>query len=1439
MRSFYLILLLFFIGVTATAQVSFTSVTSGDWEDGATWGNTSPGTAGTDYPDNNGDDNVTIASGHTVTLQSASTINNFTINSGGIFDYNSNTLTANGTVTPFISVQTGTFNTNSTWLNGSAPSSSDRVIVIKGHTVTTSGNTETVSDITVDAGAVLATPNNKDIEITSNITVNGTVILNQGNADLRITSASTTISGSGTIDGSESSQGAIQIEANATVSSGSSLTVINDIDISNNVTLTINGGLIVTSGDITGGNASSQVTMGTDSELEIDGALLSTGTLSATATGSTIEYNGSLAQSVKEASSNTYNNLTISGTSIKTLPATGLTVNGNLSVNGGTLDVNNQTITIQGNWSNSATISNLALVAFTGSSGDQSITSNATNFSSLTVSKSSGGLILNEDVTITSTLTMTQGNIDTGSNSLTLGSGTEGTFAYTAGRIIGTFGQYIGATTTTQFDYPIGTSSNDRTVAITFGQTGGGRSAGVVFASFIESDPGSSGFPVSDDITIYNALNEGYWDLSVNGFSKGNSNTFSLSLTGDGFSSFAIDASTRMLQRDDTGTAWAADGTHGSVATNTVSRTAITTFPSQFCFGDEENCTAPTDPTISGDTDVCTSDTNDTYSVTLNSGNDYNWTVVGGTIDEAMGATTTGFTTDLNSITVDWGSTGQVGSVSMIERNGCTSSNEITVDVNINSIAPESISGNTLVAENSTGVAYSVTSDANTTYTWSVSGGTQASGGTTNSITVDWGTNGTGTIGVTATKTSPSCPVSDETQLSVTKYVVVDSNLGGGSGNWNSAGTWLTGSVPLASESARISSGETVTLAGGGGDDINNLIVEGILDINSRTLTVSGDLTITSTGTITGTSGSIILDGTLTSPQNQIDGTGNIEGAWTLEVTNASKTISSSAVINQSGTGTVFNIDAGLTVTNEGSIEVGGNITGDAATSTWTNSTNSTLTIGGDLLTTGVLDASASGNTVIYNSTTAANIKVPSSNYHNIEIHDGVKTLAGTIDVNGNLTLTSGTFAMGTNSTTVAGNLTYTAGTLTTTGTITLDGSSNQTVSGAWSIPNLTINNTLDGSDAITLSSGITVSTLLTLTDGIVGSGSNVLTVSNTATGALSGGSTDSFINGILARQTNTTSLYDFPVGEGTTYRRAGITPTATGGSTYQVEPFNSAFSDVTNLNTGTLNNVSTIEYWDIQRTAGTDAAQIRLYWNTRSGSGISSVTELLVGHYTGGQWESQGSGGNSGDVDPGYVESATAVTAFSPFTFASNSGGDNPLPVELLHFSGSIKNGEAILEWATATEIDNHGFEIEKSIDGINFDYIGFIRGAGNTNELQEYNFTDNKFNHEAFYRLKQIDYDGDFEYSPVIYILNPDAAKNISIFPNPLTSNSQLELGGISIQNISFSVFDMAGNRMNFNSNWESEIEFIHALNTLHNGVYLINLAFGDNSKVIKVVK
>ncbi|MDH5608151.1 MAG: hypothetical protein OEY56_01620, partial [Cyclobacteriaceae bacterium] len=276
MRKEVRVILMFFILVFiadffAGAQTR-TSVQSGNWGSASTWDCACvPGAA----------ESVIISSGHTVTLNANASITNFTINSGGAFNYNGFTLTVTGTVTPFVSVQTGNWTTASTWLNGAVPGTADRAIVCKGHTVSTVSNTEIISDLTVSSGAVISTANNKDLQVTSKLTVNGTIKLNQVNADLIFATGPVTLSGSGTIDGSGSTNGALQVNANTTISSGSSLTFLNDIDIAAGILLTNNGSSIVAGGSITGASATSQMTMGTNSLLEIDGALLATGLLDA------------------------------------------------------------------------------------------------------------------------------------------------------------------------------------------------------------------------------------------------------------------------------------------------------------------------------------------------------------------------------------------------------------------------------------------------------------------------------------------------------------------------------------------------------------------------------------------------------------------------------------------------------------------------------------------------------------------------------------------------------------------------------------------------------------------------------------------------------------------------------------------------------------------------------------------------------------------------------------------------------------------------------------------------------------------------------------------------------------------------------------------------------------------------------------------------------
>lgn len=123
--------------------------------------------------------------------------------------------------------------------------------------------------------------------------------------------------------------------------------------------------------------------------------------------------------------------------------------------------------------------------------------------------------------------------------------------------------------------------------------------------------------------------------------------------------------------------------------------------------------------------------------------------------------------------------------------------------------------------------------------------------------------------------------------------------------------------------------------------------------------------------------------------------------------------------------------------------------------------------------------------------------------------------------------------------------------------------------------------------------------------------------------------------------------------------------------------------------------------------------------------------------------------------------------------SFGSNTLGT--LPVELISFSGEIVINQTILRWSTGSEINNSHFEIQKSIDGKSFETIGIVEGNGNSTELIEYNYVDLDVS-TAYYRLKQIDYDLNFEYSDVILIENESSS--ISIIQN-LTSNQFLITG------------------------------------------------------------
>lgn len=117
-----------------------------------------------------------------------------------------------------------------------------------------------------------------------------------------------------------------------------------------------------------------------------------------------------------------------------------------------------------------------------------------------------------------------------------------------------------------------------------------------------------------------------------------------------------------------------------------------------------------------------------------------------------------------------------------------------------------------------------------------------------------------------------------------------------------------------------------------------------------------------------------------------------------------------------------------------------------------------------------------------------------------------------------------------------------------------------------------------------------------------------------------------------------------------------------------------------------------------------------------------------------------------------------------------SNSWLTSALPVKLVSFSASLNNNQTELNWSTASETNNKGFEIERSNDGKNFTTIAFVQGAGNSNRLLSYSFIDDN-KATAYYRLKQIDFDGKFEYSNLVKVNSDELL--IDLNPNPFNDN------------------------------------------------------------------
>lgn len=176
------------------------------------------------------------------------------------------------------------------------------------------------------------------------------------------------------------------------------------------------------------------------------------------------------------------------------------------------------------------------------------------------------------------------------------------------------------------------------------------------------------------------------------------------------------------------------------------------------------------------------------------------------------------------------------------------------------------------------------------------------------------------------------------------------------------------------------------------------------------------------------------------------------------------------------------------------------------------------------------------------------------------------------------------------------------------------------------------------------------------------------------------------------------------------------------------------------------------------------------------------------------------------------------------------------PLPIELLSFSAECSNQNIIISWITASEINNHFFTIERSADGVDFQNIGTIAGAGNSNQNLYYTFEDSEtLEGISYYRLKQTDFDGKFEYSKVIAVENcKESSMELSIYPNPSNGIFFLTYTGDKEQVYSIKVYNIIGEIVYHSIDYQSNI----ILSDNKSGIYLVQLISPKGTIIKKII-
>ncbi len=401
-------------------------------------------------------------------------------------------------------------------------------------------------------------------------------------------------------------------------------------------------------------------------------------------------------------------------------------------------------------------------------------------------------------------------------------------------------------------------------------------------------------------------------------------------------------------------------------------------------------------------------------------------------------------------------------------------------------------------------------------------------------------------------------------------------------------------------------------------------------------------------------------------------------------------------------------------------------------------------------------------------------------------------------------------------------------------------GSSLQTISGANNLKfeNITINNSSD----VKLDQEMQISGILSFSSGKIKSDrSDIATeyVHFLDGATYSGSNANKFIDGVVRKTGD--DAFTFPLGDGTNWARLGISAPSVLTDTYTATYNRTAYSNTTTMAitpTPVLNNVSSLEYWICDRTNGSSNVTVQLSWEDANQSVINDYsTDLVVARWNGSAWENAGQSTIT-PLSPGNITSEL-VSSFSPFTFGSLSVPLNILPVELINFNAKVMNTNQVrLDWETVSEINNDYFIVERSKNSESWEEVVRANGAGNSSTTLFYNtIDDNPYVGISYYRLKQVDFDGEYSYSELRSV-NIDKLNDasISIYPNPTRNIVTIKSSSL-VKIKELRIYNNLGQDVTANVNFKkfNESHVLFDLVNLPRGIYTLK----TNNTINKVIK